>query len=153
VPVGANSPVSIDSLREFKPAAMLFAVGAQGTKKLGLLGEDALGVYSAKDFVYYYNQLPPFASQDFSTGKRVAIIGMGNVMVDIARWLILDDPAHKIEEVIVVARRGPLEAKFDDKEFDHIHMHLDREEFQRELLRVQDKMTAVGQDIAKVAQE
>ena len=153
VPIGMNSPVSIEALREFKPAAMVFAVGAQGTKKLGLAGENASGVYCAKDFVYFYNQLPPFASQDFSTGKRVAIIGMGNVMVDIARWLILDDPAHRVEEVIVIARRGPLEAKFDDKEFAHIHMYLDREAFQEELLRVQERMKAVGQDPARVAQE
>jgi len=153
VPVGVNSPVSIETLREFKPAAMVFAVGAQGTKKLGLAGEDAGGVYCAKDFVYFYNQLPPFASQDFSTGKRVAIIGMGNVMVDIARWLILDDPAHRAEEIIVIARRGPLEAKFDDKEFAHIHMYLDREAFQEELLRVQERMSAVGQDPAQVAQK
>jgi ferredoxin--NADP+ reductase len=153
VPVGVNSPVSIETLREFKPAAMVFAVGAQGTKKLGLAGEEAGGVYCAKDFVYFYNQLPPFASQDFSTGRRVAIIGMGNVMVDIARWLILDDPTHTAEEIIVIARRGPLEAKFDDKEFAHIHMYLDRQAFQQELLRVQDRMTAVGQDIARVAQE
>jgi ferredoxin--NADP+ reductase len=153
VPVGANSAVSIETLREFKPAAMVFAVGAQGTKKLGLSGEDALGVYSAKDFVYYYNQLPPFASQDFAIGKRVAIIGMGNVMVDIARWLLLDDPAHNAEEIIVVARRGPLEAKFDDKEFEHIHMYLDRQAFQNELLRVQERMTVVGQDIKKVPEE
>src|SRR5205823_330584 len=153
VPIGANSPVSIQALRELNPAAMVFAVGAQGTKKLGLPGENCSGVYSAKDFVYYYNQLPPFASQDFSTGKRVAIIGMGNVMVDIARWLLLDDPAHNVEEIIVVARRGPLEAKFDDKEFEHIHMYLDRKVFQDELLRVQERMTAVGQDIAKVPEE
>src|SRR6266496_2824968 len=153
VPVGANSPVSIDTLREFKPAAMVFAVGAQGTKKLGLPGEGALGVYSAKDFVYYYNQLPPFASQDFSIGKRVAIVGMGNVMVDIARWLLLDDPTHNAEEIIVVARRGPLEAKFDDKEFEHIHMYLDRQAFRDELLRVQERMTAVGQDVSKIPQE
>jgi ferredoxin--NADP+ reductase len=53
----------------------------------------------------------------------------------------------------VVARRGPLEAKFDDKEFAHIHMYLDRKAFQEELLRVEDRMTAVGQDIARVAQE
>jgi ferredoxin/flavodoxin---NADP+ reductase len=153
VPVGSNCPISIETLREFHPTAMVFAVGAQGTKKLGLPGEDALGVYSAKDFVYYYNQLPPFATQDFSTGKRVAIIGMGNVMVDIARWLILDDPAHKAEEIIVIARRGPLEAKFDDKEFAHIHEYLDRAAFQDELLRVKDRMAAVGQDISRVPEE
>jgi ferredoxin--NADP+ reductase len=153
VPIGANSPVSIQALRELNPAAMVFAVGAQGTKKLGLPGENCSGVYSAKDFVYYYNQLPPFASQDFSTGKRVAIIGMGNVMVDIARWLLLDTPDRKIEEVIVIARRGPLEAKFDEKEFAHIEMFLDRKAFQDELQRVKERLAAVGQDIAKVPEE
>ena len=153
VAVGQHSPVSITALRELNPAAMLFAVGAQGTKKLGLPGEDAAGVYSAKDFVYFYNLLPPFASQDFSTGKRIAIIGMGNVMVDIARWLLLDCPDRKTEEVIVIARRGPLEAKFDEKEFAHIEMYLDRKAFQEELERVKDRLAAVGQDISKVPEE
>lgn len=153
VPIGATSPVSIESLRELCPAAMVFAVGAQGTKKLGIPGERSKGVYCAKDFVYYYNQLPPFAGQDFSVGKRVAIIGMGNVMVDIARWLLRDDPQHKVQEVVVVARRGPLEAKFDEKEFANIQMYLDRKAFQDELERVKAQMEAVGQDIAKVPEE
>jgi NADPH-dependent glutamate synthase beta subunit-like oxidoreductase len=85
VPVGAHSAIPIEELRQFNPAALVFAVGAQGTKRLGMAGENAGGVYSAKDFVYHYNLLPPFASQDFSTGKRIAVVGMGNVMVDIAR--------------------------------------------------------------------
>ena len=153
VPVGANSQVSIQALRELSPAAMIFAVGAQGTKKLGLPGEEARGVYSAKDFVYHYNQLPPFATHDFSLGKCVAIIGMGNVMVDIARWLLRDDPEHRVEEVIVVARRGPLEAKFDEKEFRNIQMHLDRHAFQDELKRVKARMAAVGQGTARVPEE
>src|SRR5579864_6436800 len=76
VPVSKESLISIPHLREFSPSAMVFAVGAQGTKKLGLPGDDALGVYSAKDFVYYYNLLPPFSTQNFSTGKKVAIVGM-----------------------------------------------------------------------------
>jgi ferredoxin--NADP+ reductase len=153
VPVGTKYAVTIDELRQFKPAAMVFAVGAQGTKKLGLPGEAATGVYSAKDFVYFYNQLPPFASQDFSTGKRVAIVGMGNVMVDIARWLMEDGPRQTTEEVVVVARRGPLEAKFDEKEFAHIERHLDRKDFDQELERIKDKLTAIGQDPAKIADE
>ena len=153
VPVGEHSTISIESLRELCPAAMVFAVGAQGTKKLGMPGENCLGVYSAKDFVYYYNQLPPFASQDFSIGKRIAIIGMGNVMVDIARWLLLDCPNRQTEKVIVIARRGPLEAKFDEKEFAHIEMYLDRKAFHGELQRVKDRLAAVGQDIAKVPEE
>jgi len=152
VPVGRGYAVSIDELRELNPAALVFAVGAQGTKKLGLPGENARGVYSAKDFVYYYNQLPPFSSQDYSTGKRVAIVGMGNVAVDIARWLLVDDPRHSAEEVTIVARRGPFEAKFDEKEFDHIEQHLDRRAFEAELRRVKEKIAAVGQDVTKVAE-
>src|SRR5947209_12387847 len=62
VPISAQSPVTIDDLRRFSPAAMVFSVGAQGTKKLGLPGETAGGVYPAKDFVYNYNLLPPFTA-------------------------------------------------------------------------------------------
>jgi ferredoxin/flavodoxin---NADP+ reductase len=150
VAVGSESPVTIDDLRQFGPSAIVFSVGAQGTKSLGLPGENAKGVYSAKDFVYFYNQLPPFASRDFSTGKRIAVIGMGNVAVDIIRWLLQDDPNRQTEEVVIVARRGPFEAKFDEKEFAHVQVHLDRKLFQQELERVKEKIAAVGQDISKV---
>lgn len=151
VPVGKDYAVPIERLQEFRPAALVFAVGAQGTKKLGLPGEDARGVYSAKDFVYHYNLLPPFSKMDFSTGKRIAIVGMGNVMVDIARWLMLDDPERQTEEVYVVARRGPFEAKFDEKEFVYIEDYLDRADFADELNRIKERIAAVGQDISKVA--
>lgn len=153
VPVSGQSALSIDDLRQFSPAAIVFAVGAQGTKKLGLPGETAGGVYAAKDFVYSYNLLPPFTSQNFSTGKRVAIIGMGNVMVDIARWLLLDAPKKTAEEVIVVARRGPFEAKFDQKEFVYVEPFLDREAFDAELKRIQPQLEGVGQDLAKLPAE
>jgi ferredoxin--NADP+ reductase len=143
--IGGNGCLSIDDLREFGACAIVFAVGAQGTKKLGLEGSDARGVYSAKDFVYYYNQLPPYSSQDFSTGKRVAVIGMGNVAVDIAHWLLIDAP-EKADEVIVVARRGPFEAKFDKKEFAYVERFLDRDAFAREIERIRPQLEAVGQD-------
>jgi ferredoxin--NADP+ reductase len=152
VRVRSDQAITLDTLRESGPAALVCSVGAQGTKKLGLPGEDARGVYCAKDFVYHYNQLPPFSSQDFSTGKRVAIVGMGNVMVDIARWLLIDDPGRKTEEVIVVARRGPFEAKFDRKEFDHIEMFLDRKAFDDELARVKQNLASIGQDISKLSE-
>ena len=153
VTISDQSPVTVEELRKLCPAAVVFSVGAQGTKKLGLPGETALGVYAAKDFVYHYNLLPPFTAQDFSTGKRVAIIGMGNVMVDIARWLLLDAPKKTAEEIVVVARRGPFEAKFDQKEFDYIEPFLDREAFGAELRRIEPKLAAVGQDIAKLGDE
>ncbi len=150
LPVGEGKALTLDVLRQWNPTALVFAVGAQGTKKLGLPGEEARGVYSAKDFVYHYNRLPPFATRDFSTGRRIAIIGMGNVMVDIARWVMQDDPERRTEEVTVIARRGPFEVKFDEKEFDHIEAHLDRRALQDELARVRERIAAVGQDIAKV---
>jgi len=152
MPVGANYAVTIDELQELNPVALVFAVGAQGTKKLGLPGEGCKGIYSAKDFVYHYNLLPPFSGMDFSTGRRIAIIGMGNVMVDIARWVMQDDPERKTEEVTVIARRGPYEVKFDEKEFAHIEQHLDCKALQEELRRIKDRMEKVGQDIAEVPQ-
>jgi ferredoxin--NADP+ reductase len=153
VPVREGGVLTVDQLRQLNPSAIVFSVGAQGTKKLGMPGEEAKGVYSAKDFVYYYNQLPPFASQDFSTGRRVAIVGMGNVMVDIARWLLIDMPGQKPEEVVVVARRGPYEVKFDEKEFDHIEMYLDRPGFRDELQRVAERIRACDQDASKVPEK
>jgi ferredoxin--NADP+ reductase len=153
VPVSSQSPVSIADLQQFGPSAIVFAIGAQGTKKLGLPGEEVRGVYAAKDFVYSYNLLPPFTSHDFSTGKRVAIVGMGNVMVDIARWLLIDAPVRTAEEVVVVARRGPFEAKFDKKEFDYIEEFLDRKAFDEELRRIQPQLSTIGQDISKLAEE
>ena len=152
LPVGNSTALSIGELQQWNPAAVVYAVGAQGTKKLGLPGEESKGLYSAKDYVFNYNQLPPFTSRDFSSGRRVAIIGMGNVMVDIARWLLQDMPGKKPEEVMVIARRGPFEVKFDEKEFDHIEMHLDRQALQDELRRVEERIRACDQDIAKVSE-
>jgi ferredoxin/flavodoxin---NADP+ reductase len=150
--VGNGCGLPIRDLQEFSPSAVVFAVGAQGAKQLGLPGAQSRGVYSAKDFVYFYNFLPPYASQDFSTGKRVAVVGMGNVAVDVAHWLLVDDPNHTAEDVIVVARRGPFEAKFDKKEFAYIEAHLDRQSFQQELERIRPQLATVGQDPAALAQ-
>jgi ferredoxin--NADP+ reductase len=153
VSISRDSAVTVDDLRKWNPSAIVFSVGAQGTKKLGLPGEKAKGVYPAKDFVYNYNLLPIYTNQDFSVGKRVAVIGMGNVMVDIVHWLLIDDPKKTTEEVIVVARRGPFEAKFDAKEFNYVENHFDRASFEKELQRIQPQLAAVGQDISKLADE
>ncbi len=148
VKVGAEYDVTIAELQALQPSAMIVSNGAQGYKFLGLPGEEAKGVYSAKDFVYYYNQLPPYPAMDYSTGKRIAIVGMGNVAVDVMRWLLRDSPTRQTEEVIVVARRGPLEAKFDRKEIEHVDMHIVREDFLRELERVHERCAACHQDIS-----
>ncbi|MEO6966160.1 MAG: NAD(P)-binding protein, partial [Acidobacteriaceae bacterium] len=88
VKIGEGYDMTLGELQAIGPSAILFSCGAQGYNELGMPGEHCAGVYSAKDFVYQYNQLPPYASMDFSTGKRIAIIGMGNVAADVMRWLL-----------------------------------------------------------------
>jgi len=86
--VGEKGELTLADLQILGCDALICAAGAQGTKSLGLPGEDAIGVMHAKDLVYYYNHLPPFSQRQFPIGKRVAIIGMGNVMIDIAHFLL-----------------------------------------------------------------
>jgi ferredoxin--NADP+ reductase len=148
VKIGASYDLTIAELESMHPAAIIFALGAQGTKKLGLPGEDLQGVYAAKDFVYHYNQLVPYASMDFLTGRRIAVVGVGNVAIDIARWLLLDDPRRQTEEVIVLARRGPLEIKFDKKEIEFVDRHIDREQLVQELERVKDRCAKAHQEVS-----
>jgi len=148
VKIGSAYDVTLDDLKALAPSAMVVTCGAQGYNKLNLSGENAKGVYSAKDFVYHYNQLPPYASEDFSTRKRIAVVGMGNVAADIMRWLLVDSPARRTEEVIVVARRGPYEAKFSQKELGHVETHMDRDEFIQELERVKARCIACDQDVS-----
>jgi ferredoxin/flavodoxin---NADP+ reductase len=148
VQVGRDYDLGLDELQAFRPAATVFSCGAQGTRRLGLPGEDAKGVYAAKDFVYQYNRLPPYASMDFSTGKRIAVIGMGNVAIDIVRWLLEDDPARATEQVIIVARRGPVEIKFDEKEIGYVDRHISREELAAELERVRERCQRCNQDVS-----
>ncbi len=143
VSVGEGKVVDLNTLQELMPGAIVIAAGAQGTKKLGIPGEDFIGVYHAKDVVYHYNSLPPFSQQKFEIGNKVAIIGMGNVMVDIAHWLLR---FMNVGEVLVVARRGPLDKAYDDKEFEYIQPFLDLEDMQKELDRIEPKLTAVGQN-------
>jgi ferredoxin--NADP+ reductase len=144
VTVGKNAALSLDEIRKLGFSAILVAVGAQGTKWLGLPGEDLKGVYHAKDIVYHYNKLPPYSTRDFSIGKRVAIIGVGNVMIDIAHWVIRD---LKVDEVIAVARRGPAEVKFDKKEMQNVAGNLSLDLLDEDIANVAERMEAVGQDV------
>jgi ferredoxin/flavodoxin---NADP+ reductase len=144
VTVGQTSDISLSGLRALGFQAILVTAGAQGTKWLGLTGEDLIGVYHAKDVVYHYNKLPPFSTKPFAIGKRVAVIGVGNVMIDIARWLVRE---VKVDEVIAVARRGPAEVKFTKKELESISRNLNLEALEDEFERVGPVMQALGQDV------
>ena len=143
VSIGNHGDLTLDELRSFGFDAILVTVGAQGTKWLGLPGEELEGVYHAKDVVYFYNHLPPFSLRPFRFGKRCAIIGAGNVMVDIARYLI---NFQKAEEVTAVVRRGPAEVNFTKEEMKHLIAYLDMEDFEREMIRVLPALQAINQD-------
>ncbi|BCI90331.1 NADPH-ferredoxin reductase FprA [Mycobacterium kansasii] len=108
---------------------MVYAVGAQSDKPLNIPGEDLPGSIAAVDFVGWYNAHPNFehAAPDLS-GARAVVVGNGNVAIDVARILVTDPEVlactdiadHALEslrpcgvrEVVLVGRRGPLQAAF-----------------------------------------
>jgi len=141
--IGERGDLTLDDLRSLGFQAILITVGAQSTKRLGIPGEDLIGVYHAKDIVYHYNLLPPYSELTYQIGKRVAVIGVGNVMIDVAHWLIEE---KQVEQVVAVARRGPSEVKFDRKELEEIVRCIDIEELEAELARVGAAVEAIGQD-------
>ena len=143
VSVGTQGDLTLDELRALGFDAILVTAGAQGTKSLNLPGEELEGVYHAKDLVYFYNHLPPFSQKQFRFGKRCAIIGAGNVMVDIARHLI---NVQKADEVTAVVRRGPAEVNFTKEEMKHLISYLDMQGFEHEMARVLPALQAINQD-------
>jgi len=143
ITIGTQGDLTLDDLRALGFQAILVTSGAQGTKWLGLPGEDLEGVYHAKDVVYHYNQLPPYSEKKFRFGKRCAVIGAGNVMLDITHFLSRDE---KVDEVIAIVRRGPAEIKFEKKEMEYVIDNLGRAELDAEIERVTPIMQAVHQD-------
>lgn len=145
VTVGSQGDLTLDDLRACGFQVILVTVGAQGTKWLGLPGEDLIGVYHAKDLVYHYNLLPPYTQMPFHFGKRVAVVGAGNVMLDISRFFM---QKIKVDEIIAVVRRGPAEVKFDKKEMEIVIGNLSQRALDDEIARVAPIMEAIGQDPA-----
>ncbi len=144
IQVGEAGSLRLPDLRAMGFQAVLVTVGAQGTKWLGLPGENLVGVYHAKDLVFHYNLLPPFSTRDFRIGKRVALVGAGNVMLDMAHWLIRD---RKVDEVISVVRRSPNEVKFSKEELKIVIHNLDLAKLFAEIDRVRPVADAVGQNV------
>lgn len=141
--IGSEQEISLGDLQELGFDAILVTVGAQGTKWLGLPGEELKGVFHAKDLVYHYNKLPPFSERSYDIGQRVICVGVGNVMLDIAHWCIRD---LKVEEVIAVARRGPADVKFTKKEMQIVAKNLDLPALDAEFERTSAIMQGAAQD-------
>ena len=143
VSVGRTKDLTIEDLRSLEASALVFATGAQGTKTIGVEGDAATGVYHAKDVVYHFNRLPGFSERPFEMGRRIAVIGVGDVMVDIAHWLIR---YKQVEQVTAIARRGPAERKYNPKEIRAICSNIDRAALAQEFARLRPRLEAVGQN-------
>jgi ferredoxin/flavodoxin---NADP+ reductase len=113
--------------------AVIYATGAQTDKSLGIPGEDLPGSHPATEFVAWYNGHPDHRSLEPDlSATRAVVIGNGNVAADVARMLTRDAGelqgtdvadhalatlrASRIEEVVVLGRRGPAQAAFTSAE-------------------------------------
>lgn len=114
--------------------AVVYAVGASTDRHLGIAGEDLSGSHSATEFVAWYNGHPDYTDRTFDlSGERAVIVGNGNVALDVAR-ILTADPAtlaktdiadyalealrhSNIREVVILGRRGPVQAAYSTPEF------------------------------------
>jgi ferredoxin--NADP+ reductase len=113
--------------------AVIYAVGAQIDRQMGIPGEDLPGSRSATEFVAWYNGHPDYCDLEFDLScERAVVVGNGNVAADLARMLALtrdelattDVADHaldvlaesKIKEIVVLGRRGPAQAAFTNPE-------------------------------------
>jgi ferredoxin--NADP+ reductase len=150
VSVGNGKDLTVEEVRELGASAVVFTVGAQGTKAIGVEGDTAQGVYHAKDVVYHFNRLPGYADRPFEMGNHVAVIGAGDVMVDIAHWLIR---YKKIERVTAIVRRGPAERKYNPKEIRAVCANMDLDGIKQEFDRIRERLIAVGQSPDQVLKD
>jgi ferredoxin--NADP+ reductase len=113
--------------------AVIYAVGAQTDRRLGIPGEDLPGSWAATEFVAWYNGHPDYQDIPFDLSvERAVVIGNGNVALDLARMLALTHEelsptdatdasiaalaSSPIREIVVVGRRGPAQAAFTTPE-------------------------------------
>jgi ferredoxin/flavodoxin---NADP+ reductase len=113
--------------------AIVFTVGCETDRRLGIPGEELPGSHAATSFVGWYNAHPDYCDEEFDlSAKRAVVIGNGNVAMDVARMLALTDHELRqtdtadhaiemldrsgVEEVVVLGRRGPAQAAFTNPE-------------------------------------
>jgi ferredoxin--NADP+ reductase len=113
--------------------AVIYAVGAQTDRRMGIPGEDLPGSWAATEFVAWYNGHPDYRDLEFDlSAERAIVVGNGNVATDVARMLALtrDELAQtdvadhaldvladsNVREIVVLGRRGPAQAAFTNPE-------------------------------------
>jgi ferredoxin/flavodoxin---NADP+ reductase len=116
---------------------IVYAVGSATDRKLGVEGEELEGSHAATEFVGWYNAHPDYRGLRFDlSARRAVVVGMGNVAMDVTRILVRDPKelaetdiagyalealtASRVEEVVLLGRRGPKEAAFTPRELKDI---------------------------------
>ncbi len=144
ITVGQSGDIKLDYLRQLGFQAFMVTTGAQQNNWLGLPGEDLEGVYHANSIVFHYNRLPLNASDQVDIGQQVAVIGVGNVMLDIVHYIKQN---HQTDTVTAYARRGPTEVKFDVETLEPVSGCLDFEAIKEAVNEISDEVENVGKDV------
>lgn len=116
---------------------VVYAVGNESDRRLGIPGEDLKGNYSATEFVGWYNGHPDHREKTFDLSQEsVAVIGIGNVAMDVTR-ILAEDPEElaktdiasyaldalrrsRVKEIYLLGRRGPAQAAYSPAEIQEI---------------------------------
>lgn len=135
--VTVGRDVRIDDLRKLYDQVVI-AVGNESDRRMDIPGEDLPGVHSATELVGWYNAHPDFRDREFALARarRVAVVGNGNVAMDVTRVLAKDPDElaasdiadyalealreSAVEEITLLGRRGPAEAAFSPKEIKEV---------------------------------
>ncbi|MDE1976704.1 MAG: FAD-dependent oxidoreductase, partial [Elusimicrobia bacterium] len=112
---------------------VVYAVGNESDRKMGIPGENLAGSHSATEFVGWYNAHPDFRDRRFDLScESAVVVGLGNVAMDVAR-ILAQDPQNlrstdiagyaldalmksRIKTIYLLGRRGPAEAAYSPQE-------------------------------------
>jgi ferredoxin--NADP+ reductase len=117
--------------------AVIWAVGCESDRHMGIPGEDLAGSHSATEFVGWYNGHPDHKARTFDLSvASAAVVGVGNVAMDVARVLAKDPAqlaptdiagyavsalkASGVKTVWLLGRRGPVEAAYSPGEIEEL---------------------------------
>jgi len=163
-----GTTITVEKLHEYYDA-IVFATGAVADRDLDIPGENLNGSYGAADFVGFYDGNPRFHRTWNLTATHIAIIGVGNVALDISRILaktanelhtteIPDNvyqtlKTNQATHIHIFGRRGPAQAKFTPlelKELDHspsINVVVDPEDIDYDEASIAARHASKSQDL------
>ena len=172
--VNVGSDVSAEELKNHYDQ-VVYAYGSATDRRLGVPGEDLLGSHPATAFVGWYNAHPDFVSEQYDLScERAVVVGMGNVAMDVTRVIIRSPDelattdiapyaltalrSSRVREIVLLGRRGPAQAAFDQgelqdiAELEGVDVIVDREHAQAAVAESAELDAAARKNAAYMAQ-